>query len=248
VVAALERGFDLVVAAGGDGTIMEVANALIDADVPLGIIPLGTGNLLAFNLNIPFQIREALRVIVSDTERTIDIIRVNHGEHFFAIMGGIGFDAKVMDDTDRDSKHRFGRLAYLWTAVQNLEGELFEAILSMDDGEPESVRAKSILIANMGQLGPNVNAFPGVDPDSGIMQVGILKASHAADFARLVAKTVVDGSPADDPFFDVYSCRSLTVTLNSPQPFEYDGNVIGMVSDLTADVMPHALRVRIPKK
>ena len=90
---ALADGAKTIIAAGGDGTVMEALNALIGKDVPLGVIPLGTGNLLALNLDIPLTVPEAVKVAITGTSKKIDLVRVNHGEHYFAVMGGVGFDS-----------------------------------------------------------------------------------------------------------------------------------------------------------
>jgi YegS/Rv2252/BmrU family lipid kinase len=244
---AVRSGAKLVIAAGGDGTIMEVVNALVGTGIPVGIIPLGTGNLLATNLGLPYTIDEALDVAVTGVDRPIDLVKINNGDHYFAIMGGIGFDAKIMEDTDRPTKQRIGRLAYVWTALKNLQGQLFEAEIAIDNTSAISVQAKSLLIANMGKLDANINAFPEAVPDNGLMQLGILTASNVTDFARLFANALVVGAPQEDPSFAVYNCKKLEIQLKSPQPFEYDGETAGEISHLIAEVVPHAICIRSPR-
>ncbi len=243
---AIASGADLIIVAGGDGTIMEVVNAVIGTTVPIGIIPVGTGNLLAINLGIPMQIDEAVTAALGGAPRSIDLVKVNNEDHYFAVMGGLGFDAAVMESTDRDSKQRFGRLAYIWTAVQHLEGELFDAFITLDNGKEMVVQARSILIANMGFLGININAFPTAIPDDGIIQVGILKAASTVEFARLMAETLIGGVPQSDPTFDMLECRTIDISLPVPQQFEYDGEVIGMVDRLRAEVVSKAVHIMTP--
>jgi diacylglycerol kinase (ATP) len=243
---AIRNGAELIVAAGGDGTIMEAVNALVGSTIPIAIIPLGTGNLLALNLGLPLSIDGAIETAMTGEERLIDLVKVNGGQHYFAIMGGIGFDAQVMDDTDRASKQRFGRLAYIWTAIKNLEGNMFEARIQIDDHEPITDDLKSILIANMGLIGPNFSAFPDALPDDGFIRVGLLKASSATEFIRLVATAVAEGTPEPDPAFDVYTCKSVRVWLKEPQLYEYDGDLEGTITELFAEISPKSLRIMSP--
>jgi YegS/Rv2252/BmrU family lipid kinase len=245
---AINHGAEIVLAAGGDGTVMEVINAVIGINVPLGIIPLGTGNLLAINLGIPTELNAAIEIAIHGHDRMLDVVSVNDGERYFAIMAGLGFDAQVMDGADRQSKQRFGRLAYIWSALQYIGGELFDATISFDHNESMAVKAKSLLIANMGLIDNNIRAFPNAVPDDGIMEVGVLKASDAGELARLVASAVMEGTPDSDPAFDIYPCRSVEIKLAEPQLFECDGDISGRVGQLTAEIVPHAVRLRTPGK
>jgi diacylglycerol kinase (ATP) len=244
---AVASGSDMIIAAGGDGTIMQTANALIGQDVPLAIIPLGTGNLLALNLHIPLDIGQAIATAMTGLRRSIDLVQVNGGEHYFAIMGGIGFDARIMDQTDRESKQKFGRIAYLWTALQNLEGDLFHASITLDEKISVHEKVKSILVANMGLIGPNFSAFPDAKPDDGFMCVGLLKASSAPEFIRLLATTMAEGTPAPDPSFDMYKCKSIKIELTHPQLYEYDGDIEGQITHLEMRIAPKALTVMSPQ-
>jgi diacylglycerol kinase family enzyme len=115
------RGFELVVAAGGDGTISGVANSLVGSEIPLGIIPLGTANVLARELGIPVDVDGACRLLAGPHEiRSIDAMRVRD-EHYFTHVG-IGLDALMIRDTSREVKKRFGRIAYIWTVFTHLLG------------------------------------------------------------------------------------------------------------------------------
>jgi diacylglycerol kinase family enzyme len=114
----VKAGVDVVVAVGGDGAVLQVVNALAETKVALGIIPRGTGNLLAGNLRIPHRLDRAVDVLVNGRHRRIDLGRVTVGgeDHDFAVACGIGFDARVMQATEDADKRRWGKLAYFATA------------------------------------------------------------------------------------------------------------------------------------
>ncbi|HEY3329345.1 MAG TPA: diacylglycerol kinase family protein [Capsulimonadaceae bacterium] len=243
---AVDSGVAMVVAAGGDGTVMEAMNALIGTDVPLGVIPLGTGNLLAVNLAIPLDLAGAVDTALSGTPKRIDVVRVNDGEKYFAIMGGLGFDARIMAKTDRASKQRFGRCAYLWTAIKERRSQRFQVSVSLDGGAPIHLKAKSVLIGNLAQIAPNVRLFDNTAPDDGLIEVGLLKANSVEDFVRLGWRTLI-GRPADDPQFDAYQARRVEIVARRPEPIEYDGDSAGMARRLSLTVASKAVAVMVPK-
>ena len=109
--AAVAAGVQLVVICGGDGTIMACLGALVGTDVPVALVPLGTGNLLARNLGVPTEFADALAVAVNGVDRRIDLGRV--GDQRFAVMAGIGFDAAMMADASEDMKRLAGWPAYV---------------------------------------------------------------------------------------------------------------------------------------
>ena len=110
------RGFEMVVAAGGDGTVSAVAEGLVGTETPLGIIPLGTANVLARELGIPVELEGAVRLLAGAHGVTsIDAMKV--GEKHYFTQVGVGIDAMMIRDTRREDKRRFGRIAYIWTAL-----------------------------------------------------------------------------------------------------------------------------------
>ena len=117
----LERGIHLVVAAGGDGTISSVAAALANSNVPMGILPLGTGNVLARELEIPINLNKAAKLLASEFSiRRLDAIRV--ADRVFLLSVSVGLSAMTMRRTRAKDKQRFGRIAYLWPFLLNLAG------------------------------------------------------------------------------------------------------------------------------
>lgn len=243
---ALEAGTDLVIVVGGDGTVMEAMNALIGTGVPIAIVPSGTGNLLALNLGIPWDLPHSLDIALTGVPKPIDLVQVDDGAKYFAIMGGVGYDARIMEETPRKVKQKIGRLAYIWTAIKNLRGQRFPVSLSIDGAPPIRQMAKSVLVANLGQILPKLTVFPDSRPDDGVIEVGILKAARPLDFVRLFFRSLV-GRPQEDPAFDAYQARRLTLAIGREEPLELDGDVIARVRQLDLAVTPGAIQVMMPR-
>ena len=243
---AISGGATLLIAAGGDGTMMETINAAVGSGVPVGIVPLGTANLLALNLDIPSSVEEAVKIAVGGVPTEIDLVKVNATGHYFAIMGGIGFDARIMHETARAEKRRFGRLAYLRTALKHIRGHRFAVTVTLDDRPPIRLLAKSVLIANLGELMPGLSLFADTSPSDGIIEVGLLKASRLQHFLSLIGRLILRRAD-QDPSFDVYQARRVRVETSRPQPFELDGDPQDHVSHIDMEVAPKAATIMLPR-
>jgi YegS/Rv2252/BmrU family lipid kinase len=182
---ARERGFDLVVAAGGDGTVSAAASGLVDSETPLGIIPLGTANVLARELGIPVDLEAACRLLAgAHGIKHVDAMRV--GDHYYLTQVGVGLDALMIRDTKREAKRRFGRIAYLWTASTRLLGFQPRKFYLAVDGRKCRHRALQVLVANGGILGqPPFRWGPDIRPDDGRLDVCIIRARNLLDYLRI---------------------------------------------------------------
>ena len=134
----------------------------------------------------------------------------------------------------------------MWTALRYLRGHRFSVTVQCAGKPPLRFRAKSVLLANMGRIGPGVSAFPDASADDGLMRVGIVKADTPLEFAHLFWNAL-QGRPDSDPEFDVYEGKKVTVTLKHPQPLEYDGDSAGRTRHLYAEVVPAAVTVMVPR-
>ena len=153
---AVEERADLVLVAGGDGTVRVVADGLADSGIPLGIIPEGTANLLALNLGLPNAEADALRVAVTGRDRTIDLVKLtidgDRVEHF-AVMAGAGLDAMIMDETDPELKSKIGTAAYFLAAGKALGRLPIKTWVRLGDSHHTRRRhAMLILIGNVGRI------------------------------------------------------------------------------------------------
>lgn len=248
---AIADGAGLVIAAGGDGTVASVADGLIAAgsEVPMGILPLGTANVLARELGLPLDPDETCKVYTGEHEiATLDVMRVG-GRPFFTQVG-IGLDSLMIRDTDTESKQRLGRVAYLWTAARQLAGfspRRFE--LAVDDDPPRRMRASEVLVANVGTLGqPPFRWGPDIRPDDGELTVCVVRARSALDYLRLGCN-VLRGAQRRDPTTRYFRARRRVrvdmVRGREPLPVQGDGEIIGQ-TPVEIAIQPGAVRVVVP--
>lgn len=180
---ALDEGVDVVIAAGGDGTVRAVASALAGSETPMGIVPLGTGNLLSRNLDIVLDKTEwALRIALWGRNRKIDVGTAKTAEdgdtHVFTVMTGLGFDAAVMADTNSDLKSRLGWLAYVEAGSRKLVGRPSQVKVTFDDDYRVSARVRSVLGGNCGKLQGGIQLLPQAVIDDGMLDVLIVSPKN----------------------------------------------------------------------
>jgi YegS/Rv2252/BmrU family lipid kinase len=181
------RGFDAILAAGGDGTVSAVANGLINRPTPLGIVPIGTGNALARELGIPLDAKGACNLLLGDhTIRRIDAMKV--GEYYYVLTVGVGVSALTMADTHRQQKRRFGRLAYIWNGLRHLlSSSIWRFSVTIDD-RTTHVRATEVVVTNAQILGVQpISWGPQVTIDDGQIDLCHVRAGTLAELLRSIA-------------------------------------------------------------
>lgn len=241
---ALEDGVDLIAVSGGDGTVMEVLSALVGTDVPVAVLPAGTGNLLSTNLGIPMTVPEAVEVALSGSPYRLDLAR--SGDRYFAIIGGMGLDGKMIEAADRAAKDKFGVLAYLWAILQNLGRRRISVRITLDDQPSFRRRAKSILIANMGRITGGLEAIPTASPADGLLDIGIVKVRTPGHWLRLLGYGLL-GRAQDAPDLEVYQARRVQIVAFKPQPVQFDGEEGGRQRSLTVEIVPEAVLILLPE-
>ncbi len=258
---ALAAGAQLVIVAGGDGTVRAVAEVLAGTGVPLGIVPQGTGNLLARNLDVPIgDVDAAIARALEPGDRRIDLGWIDidgddEDERVFAVMVGFGLDARMLVETDEDLKDRAGWLAYveaLGRAVSASDVVAFD--LALDDGEPERVQGHTLMIGNCGTIQGGVALLPDAAVDDGRLDLLLISADTMAGWLDTVRSFVWDNGvrrffAKEDDTVDSDTAQHLCgtrmrVELPAPQPFEIDGEEVGDVQSFTVRVDPGALVVR----
>jgi diacylglycerol kinase (ATP) len=246
----LEGGVDLVAVFGGDGTTMQAAAALVGTDVALGVIPGGTGNLLAGNLRIPASPLRAAEVLLRGRTRRIDLGRMERpsGVHYFAVACGAGMDARVMAGTPSEHKRRWGMAAYVATTLR-LIGEVRSTAHHVTvDGVDYEATAAMILVANCGEvIPPYVRLGAAITPDDGMLDVVVMRADSFGESVRAVWELLrARGPVAGRPGLVGYARgREITVASTSPEPVQLDGEPEGE-TPFTATVVPGAIRVVVP--
>lgn len=244
VEAALEDGAELVLAWGGDGIVQRCIDVLAGTGVPLAVLPAGTANLFASNLDVPPDLEKALEIGLHGDDRELDVGRVN-GERF-GVMAGAGLDARMIQAADGGLKDRFGRAAYVWTAAKELRSEPFTARIEVNGDLWYKGNASCILLGNVGSLFAGVDVFENAQPDDGLLELGVSNAEGLGDWARTMAQTVI-GTATNSPFVQATKAKKIVVELSRKVPYELDGGERGTTKRLKAKVEPGALNVRVPR-
>jgi diacylglycerol kinase (ATP) len=264
---ALRGNPSVIVAIGGDGTIRAVAEALDGRDIPLGIIPTGTGNLLARTLQVPLMdLKRAVRVALNGIDRPIDTVTAEleldgvTRTHTFLVMAGIGLDADMAAETDGRLKKRIGWLAYVAPIAQSVgRNRHHRAVVVIDGEESHSISAHTMIVGNCGSLPGNLLLLPEARIDDGFLDAVVLRPKGPGGWARIYSRLAVGavlhrvkgGSKIlrAAPTFHAlrYSqARTLELRLHSPQRIELDGDSFGEVSNLRVSIVHHGLTVRVP--
>ncbi len=270
---AIAEGADVVVAMGGDGTVRAVAEGLVGTGVPMGLMPLGTGNLLARNLDLPLSDPlAAMRIALEGRDRTIDVgwLRVHRWEseseddddpadevdlprdHIFLVIAGLGFDAAMVADTDEHLKARVGWIAYFVSGMRHLHGRRTRVHVRLDDQPMTSTRLRSLLIGNCGKLPGGITLLPDALVDDGWLDVAAIDTRGGiAGWAQLFGEVVLQGAgvrndlPAKIGRIDHTRAQEVRVVVQGGEHVQVDGDIVGRVTELSARVDHAALVVRV---
>jgi diacylglycerol kinase (ATP) len=242
--SAVSDGVDLVLACGGDGTVTACAEGVTGSGVPLAIIPMGTGNLLARNLGLPMGLDEALAVALGDAQQPIDAGRVNGT--LFVVMAGLGLDARMLSDTSDAAKKRLGWVAYAISAVRHLSDRPLRVTVSADGGRRRRLRTNALIVGNVGWLRGGLPLLPDARPDDGMLDAVVLIAGGLTGWLTATAAILLRRK--DQGGIYRLQFTKLEVTLDRAQPWELDGEVMGSTRRLTVEAQPGALLLRMPKE
>ncbi|MGH7712135.1 MAG: diacylglycerol/lipid kinase family protein, partial [Gemmatimonadaceae bacterium] len=220
---------DAVFTLGGDGTVMEVLHTLRGTGVPVGIIPAGTGNLLARALDIPLDVDRAVRALTGGSRRTVDLGRI-HGDEprAFAFAAGVGIDATMIERTTAHAKRRLGVVAYAMAAVgAALRHDRFHVRIVTEQGTIERDTSLT-LVANFGSVLHGGFALgPGIAPDDGLLDVCVYAPRSGWDAAHMVWRMVrADYSGNGRMYFA--RAREVVIECDPPRIFQADGEIIGL--------------------
>ena len=246
---AVKRGCDVVVAVGGDGAVHQVASALTGTPVALGIIPTGTGNLLAGNLGIPRRPDRAARTVISGVRRRIDMGRATVGGRSYdvALACGIGFDADVMDATGSRSKRRWGKLAYFASAI-GASGRIRNVTHEITlDGVTTKTKAAQVIVANFGRMMAGLSPRRPVLPDDGLLEVIVARASGPIPALGAAWEALRQTDLGDSSGGHVFraQARKVRIATAVPRLVEIDGSVVGR-TPVDVSILPAALTVLVP--
>jgi diacylglycerol kinase family enzyme len=240
---ALEVGADLVIAAGGDGTVRACAEVLAGTSVPLAIVAAGSANLTATALGLPARAEPALRVAFGGRERQIDLA-VADGMTF-AAMAGVGLDAAVVGATPTGLKRVAGWTAYAAAATGQALRRPVTFGVRLDGGDLMIRRAYSVTVGNSGALPGGFVIMPAARLDDGLLDVLVLAPAGAFGWAN-VCYRVLTRSRRDDAHLERYRARTVEISAGVDLPRQVDGEIIAPGRSLIVAVRPGALRVRVP--
>ncbi|MBV1757667.1 MAG: diacylglycerol kinase family lipid kinase [Dethiosulfatibacter sp.] len=243
----LENGkFDFVVAAGGDGTVSQVINGLIDSGLPLGIIPVGTGNMLARSLDLPLKIDKAVALISGPhVLKKIDAMRINN--RICVLNASLGISAKVMRDTKSESKNRFGLLAYIWEAL----GKLFKIkrsyITINIDGKTTKHHAIEATVFNSGIIAETLYPKgPDIRIDDGHLDVLIISFKTIRDYPLYILRMITKKTSKNLTDF-IEANKSVMIESTVSMPLQVDGEIFG-TTPVEIEVLPSAITVIVSEK
>jgi YegS/Rv2252/BmrU family lipid kinase len=249
---AVREGFDVIVAAGGDGTVHEVVNGLSEVcgcwdRVRLGILPVGTMNVFARELGIPLRLEEAWKVILRGQVRDVDLPSVQYhsgtvvGCRRFVQLAGAGLDARATECVTWSLKRKLGWLAYLWTACRALAEH--QSVIRIQGPELEA-KGQLVLIGNGRFYGGSLTAFPTARNDDGLLDIVVLP--------KVTLRTILVLSAGmawrtRRPIRGVQNLQARHFTLSSAQrvPLELDGEAVGELP-ATFSLAPRCLKVLAP--
>lgn len=266
---AVEAGVDLVIVAGGDGTVRAVGEALRGSGIPMALLPSGTGNLLARNLDLKLDDLEgSIRSALSGEDRKIDmgVIEIHREDgsvdtQSFLVMAGLGIDAKMIENTNEKLKKRVGWLAYVDAIARSLrDSSQLRLRYRLDTGAPHGIRAHTLIVGNCGMLTANMVLMPDAVIDDGVFDIVFLRPEGFFGWVQIWARVAwengiirrtrtgrrVMGETKAIRALDYETAARFHATFAHPETIELDGDTFGTTSEFETWVDPLSLVVRIP--
>jgi diacylglycerol kinase (ATP) len=240
---AVERNYELVVVVGGDGTVNEVANGLALSDVRLGIMPTGTANVLARDLNIPLELEAAASIVASGAVRKIDLGVIDG--HYFTLMAGLGFDAEVVSGVLGSVKAWIGAGAYILKGLETLTRyQATDLVLEMPD-QTITTRGYLTVVSNSATYSYDLKITPQAALDDGVLDICLFEEPDIAWFglARQIAEVFVNRHLSDQTI-RCFRTPFVRITSDPPIQAQVDGDVFGR-TPVEISVAPSALNVMV---
>ena len=246
---AVADGATLVCPLGGDGTVRAVASALAGTDVPVGLLPGGTGNLLARNLRLPIDdLDAALTVALTGRELRIDVGEVVFDDDqpaVFLVMAGVGLDAEMMAGVDEGLKRRVGWFAYALSGARALFRLGFAVRVRADRHRARSQHARAVVVGNCGELAGGIQLMPEASLTDGRLDT-VLASPNSLSAWLAVGLHFVSVRRRGHPALVSFASEQVEVTTRVPVEAQLDGDAVGTRKRMSCTVRPGALAVRLP--
>lgn len=250
---AVDRGANVLAVFGGDGTIKDVAAAIVGTGVPLLILPGGTGNLMAQELNLPTGLGRACGLITGEEFQTKAVDVGKMGSHYFLHRIGCGFESDVVDDATREMKKQFGKWAYVFASVKALQNmPVAKYSITIDDREKIVGKGVACAVANAGTLGVgNLALSQSIGINDGKLDVIFVRTAHIEGILKLfqMITGITDESPQDpNPALDAshlinhWQVNKVFIESDPIQKIQADGDLVAETPQLI-EVLPQSLQV-----
>lgn len=239
---AVDAGVDMVIAAGGDGTLNLAVQALAYRQTTLGVLPIGTTNVWAQEIGIPTDIPAATSLLLSGCVARVDLGQADG--RYFLFVAGVGFDASVTRRMNAGAKRKLGKLAYVIAAIVQAARLRGTEATIVADGKVSRQRVLMVVASNTRLYGGVLNMAPDAFVDDGLLDFWVFRG-RGLIAATAHALTVLLGRHYRDPGARYYRGASLTVAARVGLPVQLDGDYHGM-TPITISVAPGALRMVVP--
>jgi YegS/Rv2252/BmrU family lipid kinase len=234
---------DIVVAVGGDGSIHEVAQSLVDKPTKMGIIPMGSGNGLARHLNIPLNVKKAIDLINGAYSEPVDVM--DFGDLYSFNVSGVGYDAHIANKFANYGKRGFS--SYVKLTVNEYFKYKPETYQLEIDGKSIEEKAFLVSFANSSQFGNNAYISPQADIQDGVFEVVVLRPFRKRNAPtlglRLFSKRINQSK-----HIDIYEAQNVKITSNNTFPLHIDGENMGTQKELNISIKPSCLNIILPRK
>ncbi|MFF9563905.1 diacylglycerol/lipid kinase family protein [Leifsonia sp. NPDC014704] len=267
--AAIVASPDVILAAGGDGTVRAVAEEIQRTRIPLALLPSGTGNLLARNLHLTLDdLPRAVETAFTGTERLVDIATASYRtpdgalqQRAFVVMAGIGLDAHMASNTNSTLKKRIGWVAYADPIARSvLKGKRIHFRYRIDGARAHTLNAHTVIVGNCGTITANVLLLPDAVVDDGLLDVVVFQPRGPAGWAGIGSRLATNSLFArsrpgrwlmrkapDLKALDYVQAGRFDARFDAPQELELDGDPVGVVIAITLTVQHRGLALRVPR-
>ncbi|MBI4865190.1 MAG: diacylglycerol kinase family lipid kinase [Candidatus Riflebacteria bacterium] len=239
---AVAGGYELLIAAGGDGTLNEVVNGCLGKPVLFGVIPLGTVNVWARCVGIPIDVSGALKVVRDGHTREVTLGRANDRAFMFA--AGIGIDGEVISHEDLHLKKYLGRFSYYWQTVRTLCTYDPPRLELSIEGEPP-IPCRTVVFGKAPLYGDRFYLTPRANPFDDVVDVCIFRWYDAIRFLKTMYKSSRNGAHLGESYVEYRRVARATVTSPDKAHVQVDGEYLG-VAPLTVEALPRALKAILP--